>query len=321
MTLPPGSIILCPGQGAQAVGMGKAWFDHSDAARAVFSAADKLLGDRLGAPLSRLCFEGPAETLNRTDISQPAIYTTSIACWRALQPSADKAIAATAGLSLGEYTALHIAGAISFDDGLELVTLRGRAMQDAAESPEATAGGGGGMIALIGATDEQAEQVAREARGSQILVCANFNAPGQVVLSGHKQACERAAKVAESLGLKSAILQVAGAFHSPLMAPAAERLGQALAKTPIQAPRCTVVSNVTAQPHTSDPSTIRQRLVEQLTSPVRWAQGCAWLAAQTAPGPGFSYVELAPGRTLMGLMRRIDKSIKVETHDAPPAAA
>ena len=317
----PGSIILCPGQGAQAVGMGKAWFDHSDAARAVFAAADRLLGDRLGAPLSKLCFEGPAETLNRTDISQPAIYSTSIACWRALLPSADKAIAATAGLSLGEYTALHIAGAISFEDGLELVTLRGRAMQDAAESPEAMAGGGGGMIALIGATDEQAEQVAREARGSQILVCANFNAPGQVVLSGHKQACERAAKVAESLGLKSAILQVAGAFHSPLMAPAAERLGQALAKTPIQAPRCTVVSNVTAQPHTSDPSTIRQRLVEQLTSPVRWAQGCAWLAGQTANSPGFSYVELAPGRTLMGLMRRIDKSIKVETNDAPPTAA
>lgn len=329
-TLSPGSIILCPGQGAQAVGMGKAWLEASEAARAVFAAADRHLGDRLGASISKLCFEGPADTLNKTDVSQPAIYTTSVACWRALQESParrDGPPAATAGLSLGEYTALHVAGAISFEDGLELVTLRGRAMQDAAESPEAMSGGGGGMVALIGGTDEQAEQIAREARGSQVLVCANFNAPGQVVLSGHKQACERAAKVAESMGVKSTLLQVAGAFHSPLMAPAAERLGQALARTSIKAPSCTVVSNVTAQPHTADPDMIRRRLVEQLTSPVRWAQSCAWLAGQTsgasggAGGGGFSYVELAPGRTLMGLMRRIDKSIKVDTNDVPPVAA
>ena len=307
--------------------MGKAWFEASEDARAVFAAADRQLGDRLGAPLSKLCFEGPAEVLNRTDVSQPALYTTGIACWRAMLASGDRPVAAAAGLSLGEYTALHVAGAISFEDGLELVTLRGRAMQDAAESPEAMAGGGGGMVALIGGTDEQAEQIAREARGSsgggQVLVCANFNAPGQVVLSGHKQACERAVKVAEAIGVKSTLLQVAGAFHSPLMAGAAERLGQALAKTAIQAPRCTVVSNVTAQPHTPDAETIRRRLVEQLTSPVRWAQSCAWLAAQTtgAGAGGFSYVELAPGRTLMGLMRRIDKSIKVDTNDVPPVAA
>jgi [acyl-carrier-protein] S-malonyltransferase len=326
-SLSPGSIILCPGQGAQAVGMGKAWCDASDAARAVFAAADRQLGDRLGAPLSKLCFEGPADTLNKTDASKPAIYTTSVACWRALLAmTPERNVAATAGLSLGEYTALHVAGAISFEDGLELVTLRGRAMQDAADSPEAKAGGGGGMIALIGGTDEQAEQIAREARGSQVLVAANYNAPGQVVLSGHKQACERAAKVAEAMGVKSSILQVAGAFHSPLMAAAAERLRQALEKTPLQAPRCTVVSNVTAQPHTSDSAAIRQRLVEQLTMPVRWAQSCAWLAGQTtgvaggAGAGGFSYVELAPGRTLMGLFRRIDKSIKVDSNDTPPVA-
>jgi [acyl-carrier-protein] S-malonyltransferase len=306
--------------------MGKAWFDASEAARGVFAAADKQLGSRLGAPLSKLCFEGPAETLNKTDVSQPAIYTTSVACWRALTAAGEKPVAATAGLSLGEYTALHVAGAISFEDGLELVTLRGRAMQDAAESPEAMAGGGGGMVALIGATDEQAEEIAAKGREGQVLVCANFNAPGQVVLSGHKQACERAAKVAEGMGIKSSILAVAGAFHSPLMAAAAERLGQALAKTPIQGPRCTVVSNVTAQPHTADGETIRKRLVEQLTSPVRWAQSCAWMAqqtqtgagaAQTTGGAGFEYVELAPGRTLMGLMRRIDKSVKVQTNDTP----
>ncbi len=144
MSLNP--IILCPGQGAQAVAMGKAWFEASPEARAVFEAADKQLGDRLGARLTKLCFEGPAEALNKTDVSQPAIYTTSVACWRGILAAKgmhtnDPALAATAGLSLGEYTALHIAGAMSFEDGLELVTLRGRAMQDAAEASQ------GGMVA------------------------------------------------------------------------------------------------------------------------------------------------------------------------------
>jgi [acyl-carrier-protein] S-malonyltransferase len=314
MSLNP--IILCPGQGAQAVGMGKAWFDASPEARAVFEAADKQLGGRLGAPLTKLCFEGPADALNKTDVSQPAIYTTSVACWKGLLASRgmhtnDPSLAATAGLSLGEYTALHIAGAMTFEDGLELVTLRGRAMQDAAEASQ------GGMVALIGATDAQAEEVCQKAKDGEVLVCANFNAPGQVVLSGHKTACERAAKVAEGMGLKSAMLPVAGAFHSPLMAPAATRLEQALAKTRIQPPRCTVVSNVTALPHevspTTGPDTIRRRLAEQLTSPVRWAQGCQWLVANVKG----EYMELAPGRTLMGLMRRIDKSVKVTTYDTP----
>jgi [acyl-carrier-protein] S-malonyltransferase len=309
-------IILCPGQGAQAVGMGKAWFDGSPEARAVFEAADRRLGSRLGASLSKLCFEGPADALNKTDVSQPAIYTTSVACWRGLlakqgMHTNDPALAATAGLSLGEYTALHLAGAMSFEDGLELVTLRGRAMQDAAEASA------GGMVALIGATDTQAEEVCAKAKGSEVLVCANFNAPGQVVLSGHKTACERAAKTAEAMGLKSAMLAVAGAFHSPLMAPAAARLEQALAKARIQPPRCTVMSNVTGLPHEVSPSagpdTIRRRLVEQLTSPVRWAQGCAWLVSNVKG----EYLELAPGRTLMGLMRRIDKSVKVTTYDTP----
>lgn len=317
------SIILCPGQGAQAVGMGKAWFDASPEARSTFELADRILGDRLGAPLTELCFNGPAERLNQTDVSQPAIYVTSIACWNALLArsgiSADKAnIVASAGLSLGEYTALAVSGAVSFEAGLELVTLRGRAMQDAADSPQARTGGGGGMLALIGATDDQAATIAEQARENQILVCANFNAPGQIVLSGHKHACDRAAKVAEGMGLRSAALAVAGAFHSPLMADAAARLGEALAKTDIKSPRCPVISNVTAAAHcpnggNSISDTIRTRLVEQLTSPVRWAQSCAHLAA-TVQG---DYQELAPGKTLMGLMRRIEKSIKVNTNDTP----
>jgi [acyl-carrier-protein] S-malonyltransferase len=302
--------------------MGKAWFDASPEARAVFERADRQLGPRLGAPLTQLCFEGPADRLNQTDVSQPAIYAASIASYRGLLARRslgrnDEQIAATAGLSLGEYTALHVAGAISFEDGLELVTLRGRAMQDAADSPEAREGGGGAMLALIGATEEQATTICDKSRASQVLVCANFNATGQIVLSGHKQACERAAAVAGEMGLRATMLPVAGAFHSPLMAQAAQRLEEGLSKTAIQPPRCTVVANVTALPHDPDPASIRRRLVEQLTSPVRWSQSCQWLGTNLTSGVQPEYLELAPGKTLAGLMRRIDKNIKVTANDAP----
>lgn len=317
-------IILCPGQGAQVVAMGKAWHDASAEARAVFAAADKQLGARLGSPLSQLCFSGPVDRLNQTDASQPAIYVTSVACWRALLAAwgaggnggggaVEADIAATAGLSLGEYTALHIAGAFSFEEGLELVTLRGRAMQDAAQAVPS------GMVALIGADEAQAKAVCDQARGPDILVCANFNAPGQIVVSGSKAACERAVAAAEGLGLRAAPLPVVGAFHSPIMAPAAQRLAAALAKASIRAPRCPVVSNVTALPHAPDggvtiEDAIRRRLVEQLTSPVRWAQSCAFLAG---PNKGADFHELAPGKALAGLMRRIDRAIKVVPHDEP----
>jgi [acyl-carrier-protein] S-malonyltransferase len=314
-------IVLCPGQGAQAIAMGKAWYDASPEARAVFDEADRALGNRLGAKLTDLCFSGPADVLNRTDISQPAIYTTSIACWRGLlakwsHGNGEAPLAAVAGLSLGEYTALHIANSFSFLDGLELVTLRGRAMQDAAEA----APGGSGMLALIGADEPQAQAVCDAARGPDTLVCANFNAPGQVVLSGSKPAIERAAKVAADKGLRATALAVAGAFHSPLMAPAAQRLAQALARTEIRDPLCPVVSNVTATPHAAAPGrtmadSIRQRLVDQLTQPVRWEQGCRYLLS--AAGAGVQVHELAPGVTLAGLMRRIDKPTKVTTHDQP----
>lgn len=310
-------IILCPGQGAQSPGMGRAWFDASPEARAVFEKADSLLGSRLGAPLTALCFEGPPERLNRTDVSQPAIYVASIASWRGVLARAgmgngEHPIAAAAGLSLGEYTALHVAGAMSFEDGLELVALRGRAMQDAAEASP------GAMLALVGASDEQAGEICDASRGADVLVCANYNSPGQVVLSGHKVACERAAGKAQAMGLRSSMLPVAGAFHSPLMAPAADRLRTALGAASIRPPRCPVVSNVTARPHAPDgprsiDHTIRDRLVEQLTSPVRWSPSCRWLAASVSG----EFAELCPGRTLAGLMRRIDKSIKVTPHDTP----
>jgi [acyl-carrier-protein] S-malonyltransferase len=314
-------ILLCPGQGAQAVGMGKAWYDSSPDARKVFDEADSILGGRLGARLTELCFSGPADRLNRTDISQPALYTCAVASWCALRAkwsfgNGESNLAALAGLSLGEYTALHIAGAFSFRDGLELVTLRGRAMQDAAEATS----GGSGMLALIGADEAAANAVCAAARGPDILVCANFNGPGQVVLSGSKPAIERAAKSASEKGLRSTPLPVAGAFHSPLMAPAAARLRDALARTAIRDPHVPVISNVTAARHvaaagrTIDDS-IRQALVDQLTSPVRWEQSCR--ALLTSAPAGAVYHELAPGVTLAGLMRRIDKQTKVITHDQP----
>ena len=299
--------------------MGKGWYDASPEARAVFDQADKALGDRLGGKLTDLCFSGPADKINRTDISQPAIYTCGVACWKGLIAkwgfgNGESKLAAAAGLSLGEYTALHIAGAFSFLDGLELVTLRGRAMQDAAEAAPS------GMLALIGADETQAQAVCDAARGSDVLVCANFNAPGQVVLSGSKSAIERAASVAPEKGLRATALAVAGAFHSPLMAPAAQRLSAALSRTEIREPRCPVYSNVTAQKHAPSAGrtivdSIRQALVDQLTSPVRWEQSCRHLLS--AVPAGAQVHEVAPGVTLAGLMRRIDKPTKVITHDQP----
>ncbi|VAX36844.1 Malonyl CoA-acyl carrier protein transacylase [hydrothermal vent metagenome] len=323
------TIILCPGQGAQAVGMGKAWCEASAEAKAVFAHADRVMeelwaGDAAiaGLPaLSELCFAGPGELLNRTDVSQPAIFVASVACLAGVKArlgfgDGELPVGAAAGLSLGEYTALHVAGAIGFEDGLRLVALRGRAMQEAAAATPS------GMVALIGADEEQAKAVCKQARGDEVLVCANFNAPGQVVVSGSAGACERAVEVAEGMGLRAKALPVAGAFHSPIMAPAAERLGEALEATEIREPGCVVMANVTGEPHGtagggSMAAMIRQRLVEQLTSPVRWSACCAWLIGNPPGDGGSEFVELSPGKTLGGLMRRIDRGTKVKSYDDP----
>ncbi|MCC5822306.1 MAG: ACP S-malonyltransferase [Phycisphaerales bacterium] len=304
------TIFLCPGQGAQIVGMGRDWYQTSTAARETFDEADAILAGSLPKPLSALCFEGPADLLNRTDISQPAIYACSIACHRALVETrgSDFALAAAAGLSLGEYTALTLARAFLFEHGLRLVALRGQAMQQAAEALSST------MVALIGADEEKANALCDAARGGEVLVAANFNAPGQVVISGTLAACERAEQLAPEHGLRATRLQVAGAFHSPLMQPAADRLAEALENTPISTPRCPVMSNVTGEAHDPEPAAIRKRLVEQLTSPVRWAANCERLAAGHADA---EWHELAPGKSLAGMMRRIDKGVKVITHDTP----
>ena len=312
------SVILCPGQGAQAVGMGKAWFAANEAARKIFREADAAIGNALGAPISQLCFDGPADRLNQTDASQPAIYVSSVASFHGLCEQGEPLnIIAAAGLSLGEYTALHLAGAFTFVDGLRLVLQRGKLMQNAAVASR------GSMVALIGADESQAQTVCKQAAQSDVLVCANFNAPGQIVLSGHASACERAVKAAESIGLKATPLTVAGAFHSPLMQPAADGMAAVLSQTPIQLPNIPVWSNVTAEEHpartanSSDLEQLRQRLVEQIVRPVRWSQSCQSMAGDSRIGYEPAWHELAPGGVLRGLMRRIDRNVKVTSHDEP----
>lgn len=300
-------ILLCPGQGAQSVGMGKAWAEKHPVAAATFDEADSILGIKLGD----LCFNGPDTQLNRTDIAQAALYTCSVASYRALKELGKVGTpTVTAGLSLGEFTALHLAGAFDFATGLKLVRLRGQAMQDAAEATRST------MVAVTGdVTEEKIIQLCDKARGGGVLVPANYNSSMQVVVSGSIDACERAVAVANEMGFKPTPLTVAGAFHSPLMQPAADRLAAALAQVSWHKPFATVLSNVTAGPHDgNNPSSIAKLLVSQLTSPVRWSQS---MTHAVATWPGARFIELAPGKVLSGLMRRIDKSAKVENFAEP----
>lgn len=308
----PSAAILCPGQGAQAVGMGRKWAEHSGAARAVFERADAILRPTLGATLSDLCFNGPADRLNQTDVSQPAIFACSVACWHGMAASdGPLPITHAAGLSLGEYTALHLAGVFDFETGLRLVATRGRLMQEAAEASQ------GGMVALIGADDTQAQEVCNSVQSStpdEVLVCANFNAPGQVVLSGSANACSKAVEVAGALGFKATPLTVAGAFHSPLMQPAADKMAKVLDQAVFSEGNATIWSNVTAQPHVpGEVELLKRRLVEQIVCPVQWSRTCQALSAVG----NLDLHELAPGTVLRGLMRRIDRTTKVTNHDEP----
>jgi len=291
------TAILFPGQGAQIVGMGQDIAAAFDVARQVFDEANEILG----FDLARICFEGPAERLDSTEISQPAIYTTSVAIWRAMQSAGiadDLRAAATAGLSLGEYTALWLAGGLSFADGLRLVHQRGQFMQDASERIA------GGMVSIMGLSQEQTEALCREAAGTDVLSPANFNCPGQVVISGSKGACERAVGICEKHGGRAVALRVAGAFHSKLMEPAAQRLQDVLSRTAIAPPRIPVVSNASSDYHRS-PDLIRELLFVQVARPIFWQQSIERLIAD-----GFDrFAEVGPGRVLSGLMRKIDRGV------------
>lgn len=303
-------IIICPGQGAQAVGMGKAWADASKAAADTFAEAD----EALGFSISELCFNGPQEELTATNNAQVAIYVTSVACYRGLKEQGKIGrVVATAGLSLGEFTALHIAGAFDFENGLSLVKLRGEAMQEAAVATPS------GMVALLRADEHAANDVCKkvleQCGDDEVLVPANFNSPGQVVVSGSKAACDLVPAVAKEMGYPAKPLPVAGAFHSPLMQPAADRLSTALDKIEWDGALCPVLSNVTAVPHEGEIRSIKTRLVEQLTNPVRWSGSMEWATSNLVG----QFIEMAPGKTLGGLMRKISKETSVLNYDSPSA--
>ncbi|MBP8304817.1 MAG: ACP S-malonyltransferase [Phycisphaerae bacterium] len=291
------TAFLFPGQGAQTVGMAKDVAQAIPQAAAVYEKAGRILG----LDLAKLCFEGPAEQLNTTAMSQPAIFTTSVALLEALKAGpGGQGIRpdVCAGLSLGEYTALHAAGVIGFEEALRLVWTRGRAMQAAADATP------GAMVSIIGLDPEKARALCDQAAQGESLQPANYNCPGQIVISGTRAACERAEALAPALGAAKAVrLEVAGAFHTPLMAPAAAALEQALAGCPLRDPSpVRVLSNATAD-YYADGRSVPAGLVRQLTSPVLW-QGC--MERLLADGVE-RFVEIGPGKVLTSLMRRIHR--------------
>jgi len=285
------TALLFAGQGAQVVGMGKDFAAAFPSAQAWFDRAKVALG----YDLASICFHGPEAGLTKTENAQPGIFLVS---WVAFELLKERVPAlkfdATAGLSLGEFTALTAAGAISFEDGLRVVRQRGRFMQEACDMTR------GGMAAVIGLDESPTREVCAEAG----VVLANLNCPGQLVISGETEKIEKACELAKAKGAKRAIpLPVAGAYHSPLMASAQPKLKAELAKAGILGPAVPVISNVTAQPHGALDQ-ISARLVEQVTSSVRWEESMRYLLAQ-----GFTrFIELGPGAALSGFMKRIDRS-------------
>jgi len=291
------TAFLFPGQGAQFVGMGAEIADKFDAAAKIFSRANEIVG----FDLRKICFEGPAEKLNTTTISQPAIFVTSAAILEifkmtAIQPDV------TAGLSLGEYTALYAAGLIGFEDSLMLVQKRGRAMQAASDATE------GAMVSIIGLDEEQVGRLCNQAGQGELLRAVNFNCPGQIVISGAKTACERAEELAPKYGaIKALRLEVAGAFHTEMMQSAAETLEKALANCRISAPAgIKVISNIRAEYYQTG-AKIAEGLIKQLTCPVLWQKCMERLLADGVE----NFYEIGPGRVLTSLMRRISRKTKV----------
>ncbi len=295
------TAFIFPGQGAQNVGMGAEIARKFAEAEQIFEKANEVVG----FDLSGVCFNGPAEKLNRTTISQPAIFTTSAAMLEVLKSravSSDIKPDVTAGLSLGEYTALYAAGLISFEDGLVLVQKRGQAMQASADATD------GAMVSIIGLDEEKIRQLCVEAAAGQLLEPVNFNCPGQIAVSGSKPACERAEKLASEYGaIKAVPLEVAGAFHTEMMASAADTLGDVLRKVRISGPvGVKVIANINAEYYQSGAKII-EGLIKQLTCPILWQKCIEKLIADGVE----RFYEIGPGRVLTGLIRRINRKTKV----------
>ncbi|CAA9310937.1 MAG: Malonyl CoA-acyl carrier protein transacylase [uncultured Gemmatimonadaceae bacterium] len=292
-------VILFPGQGSQTPGMGRDLAEHFPAARAAFEAVDAALG----VALSRIAFDGPEAELTRTHNAQPALLAHGAAAWAALRDRLAPHVRAAAGHSLGEFTAYHAAGALSLADAARVVRRRGELMYQAGLDRPGT------MAAVLGDTAEPLDAICERATAEAgVVVPANYNAPGQVVISGEATGVERASALAKAAGAKRAVaLNVSGAFHSPLMQPAAEGLAAVLQATPMQDTTFPVVGNVDAAPN-RDAGAARDRLVRQLTSPVRWTDVVLALAARH---PAALYVELGPGTVLRGLVRKIAPALDV----------
>ncbi len=294
--------VVFPGQGSQAVGMGKELFDTSPSARQVFEQADEVLG----FPLSRLCFDGPSAELDDTWNVQPAILTVSVAAWRAVREHADGEVPVLspmvmAGHSLGEFTALHLAGVLDFPTVLQLVRERGRLMKEAGKRRP------GGMAAVIGLDDETLASVCREAASEGVINIANTNCPGQTVISGEVRTLLKAMDLAKAAGARRvARLGVTIASHSPLMAEVSTRLNEILADLPLQDPAVPVVGNVSGSPMTTV-AEIRTELSQHLERPVRWTQSVESMIGLGAT----TFVELGPGQVLAGLIKRISRDVTI----------
>ncbi len=299
------TALLFAGQGAQSVGMGRDLAAQFPSAQTWFERANTALG----YDLAKICFEGPESDLTRTENAQPGIFLVGWVAFQLLKERVPGMVfQATAGLSLGEFTALAAAGALTFDDAIRIVQQRGRFMQDACESTK------GGMAAIIGLDEAKTREACAEA-GVEL---ANLNCPGQIVISGPSERMDKACEIAKAKGAKKAMpLTVAGAYHSQLMAGAQPKLEAALASVNLQSPLVPVISNVTAQPH-GDAASIRARMVDQVTSSVRWEDSMRHLLAQ-----GFTrFIELGPGKALSGFMKRIDPATQMlNVSDVPSLEA
>ncbi len=286
--------FVFPGQGAQFVGMGKDLYDNNATARELFEKANEILGFRI----TDLMFNGTEEDLKQTKVTQPAVFLHSVILAKTFGEEFKPDM--VAGHSLGELSALTAAGALSFEDGLKLVSARARAMQKACEIKPST------MAAIIALPDEKVEEVCASIPG--VVVAANYNCPGQIVISGEVEAVNAACEALKAAGAKRALpLKVGGAFHSPLMEPARAELAEAIEATDFHTPVCAVYQNVDARPHT-DPAEIKANLVAQLTAPVRWTQSVQNMVADGAT----EFTELGPGKVLQGLVAKISKEATVD---------